>query len=252
MIHAFLDEEATRAGDRYVAFLLSLRAVLNASLAVRPEDNRAFDAIRRGAAEVAEVFLENEAERFANAMETAQERAVEQARSDVLSDAPTKEIALQDYGDELLAWYASELRAQIERDVNVLIQKRRELVLAAQTTARSRGKDLNHAYLQVIASGRESVSFYFTDRSGRKYPSQKYVRQLTRHALLTFAVESYVLEAASFGVERVYVTHPDNNNSYSGETVTLVGEPNVLSLADIREEVFHPNSNAFLTTDPAA
>ena len=248
MIAALLDEGATKAGDRYVNFLLSLRSVLNSSLKVRAEDARAFAAIRSGAYEVAQVFLDAELEHLEVALEDARERALELARDEVLSDDPTTEIAVTDYLEELLTWFRMELRSQIERDVNVLIAKRRELALAAATSAWSRGRDVQAAFENLIASGREKVDFYFTDRSGRRYPAQKFYRQLFRHAALTFAVETFVMEVAAFGVDTVFVAHPDHNNSFHGEAVSLVGDANVLSLADIRDDVFHPNSNAFLTT----
>lgn len=248
MIAPVLDEISTGAGDRYVSFLLSLRGVLGVALKTRPDDMRAFGEIRTGAYAVAEVYLASEVDHFADALQRVQKAAVDAVRAEVLSDDPVTDIELEDYADELLTWFRLELRAQIERDVNVIVSKRRELVLAATTASWSRRRDLNTAYLQLQSARRESVDFYFTDRTGRRYPSQKYVRQLVRHALLNFACESFVLEAASFGVDTVFVDHPDRNNSHNGEAISLVGAANMLSLSDIRDEAFHPNSNAFLTT----
>jgi hypothetical protein len=250
VITVLLDEEATKAGDRYVNFLLSLRSVLNASLKMRPDDARAFGSIRDGAYAIAEVFLQTESDLIENALKTVRELAVARAREEVLSDTPATDFVLEDYSDELVLWFRSELRAQIERDVNVLVSKRRELSLAATMGSWGRGRDMMGAYEALLSAGRETVVFYFTDRAGRRYPSQKYYRQLVRHSLLTLAVESYALEVSSLGVETVYVDHPDKNNSYTGKAVTLVGKSNVLSLADIRDEVFHPNSVAFLSTQP--
>lgn len=252
MIAPFLDDHATRAGERYVNFLLSLRSVLNASLKVNVRDARVFNDIRAGAAEVADTFIDGELDHLEGALNNARRIAVERARREMLTGAPAKEVELQDYAEELFRWFEDELRAQVARDTNVLVQKRRELAIAATTNSWGRGRSVDLAFANLIAQGREKVDFYFTDRSGRRYPSQKFYRQLVRHALLTYATETFVLEASSMGAETVFIDHPEKNNSYAGTRLTLVGDPNMLSLADVQDEAFHPNSIAFVTTiDPA-
>lgn len=246
MISTLLDEASTKAGERYVNFLMSLRGVLGTSLSSRPDDMRAFEQIRAGAYSVAEVFLEQEEERFAMDLLSAQERAEELVQSDALGRYDGSAGALSDYSEELVVWFRQELRAQIERDVNTLVAKRRELILEAAVRSRSSRLDMMESYLELIRNGREKVDFYFKDRSGRRYPSQKFVRQLYRHGMLTVAVEVYALEAADMGFSELEIITRDSNNSYSGQRITLSAEPGMLKLSDVRDEVFHPNSNSFI------
>lgn len=248
MIAPFLDEEATKAGERYVAFLLSLRGILSVSLTTPVNDVRAFDAIRRGAHEAAERFIQTEVSLVDYALDQAQERAVAAIVAEVIDGPRPATYATEDYSSELLTWFRQELRAQVERDINSLVQQRRQIALAAVTTARTTGADPNHVMQSMVSQGRGGVSFMFTDRAGKRYPSQKFYRQLVRHTLLTFAVESAATEAASFLFHTVYISHPDKNHAYDGEAISLVEAPNMLSLADVRDDVFHPNSTAFLTT----
>lgn len=246
MISQLLDEASTRAGERYVNFLMSLRGVLGASLSSRPDDMRAFNQIRAGAYAVAETFLRDEEERFATDLLTAQERSEELAQTDALGRYSGSAGALSDYSEELVTWFRQELRAQIERDVNTLVAKRRELVLEASVKARSTNFDLMASYLDLIRNGRERVDFYFKDRAGRRYPSQKFVRQLYRHGMLTVAVEVYALEVADMGYTTVEIITRDSNNSYNGKRISLSAAPDMLKLSDVRDEVFHPNSNSFI------
>lgn len=245
MIGVILDSLSVKAGERYVNFLLSLRGVLSASSGVPVKDNRAFANIRMGSYEVAQTFMESEVEFFERDLQSLQDRARALAQSDVLSGAPSKTLVLSDYADELVTWFRQELRSQIERDINTAVQKRREIALDATLMARSKGYSEEVAY-QLASSRRGGVNFYFKDRAGRKYPSQKFIRQLYRQGLITIAIESYALEAAAYGVAELEIVHPDNNHGYVGERITLVEKPNMLTLAEVRDEVFHPNSNAFL------
>jgi len=246
MISTFLDDRSERAGERYVAFLLSLRGVLGASLSTRPDDHRVFEQIRSGAYEVASTFIDSEEDRFASDLEDAQERARTLVQEHAVG-GPLKSVTdLLDFSDELATWFRQELRAQIERDVNVLVQKRRELVLQASMNAKSSRVDLMTAYLDLIRMGRQKVDFFFTDRAGRRYPSQRFARQLFRQGLLTFALESYAIEGVALGVELVEVETSDPKNSFSGRILALAEHADFQTLSEVRDEIFHPNSNSFI------
>lgn len=247
MIGPLLDELSVKAGERYVNFLMSLRGVLASTRSTPPKDTRAFSAIRTGSYEVARVYMDTEIEFLDRDLNRLQEHARALVRTEVLSGPPSSTYALSDYSEEIVTWFRQELRSQIERDINSAVQKRREIILDATITSRTKGVPLLEAY-ELALTRREGVNFYFTDRSGRRYPSQKFIRQLFRHTLLTAAVETFALEAASYGVTELEITHPDKNHSFNGELITLVETPNVLTLADVRDDVFHPNSNAFLRT----
>lgn len=233
-----LDFEAAKAGERYVAFLLTLRGLYETSLLRTAIDVSAIQSISLEGAAIADQFIEREVARLDEALDLAKGAGVAAIRQTIYgsSGAPMNEG--DDYSDELLTWFRRELAVQAYRDVNTLAQARRAHALQAAFSNRA---------IRTFKGGR-GIDFLFTDRSGRKYPAQKFYRNLFRQTLLVFAVECAASDAASFGYEQVFIEHQDKNKSYTGVPITLTDNPNMLSLHEVRDEVFHPNSTAFLTT----
>lgn len=231
-----LDFQSARAGERYVAFLLSLRGLYERSMGRSAIDATAIQSIAQDGSAIADAFIEQEVARMDEDLDAAKAAGIARIRMtiDGAEDAPIYQG--DDFSDDLLVWFKRELSLQAYRDVNSLALARRAHAL--QTT-------LSNGSMRTFAV--RPIDFLFTDRSGRKYPAQKFYRNLYRQTLLVFAVESAAADAATFGYEEVFIEHRDKNKGYYGAPITLTGNPDMLSLHDVRDEVFHPNATAFLT-----
>ena len=230
-----LDFESARAGERYVAFLHTLRGLYERSFYRASHDVEAIGSIAKDGAAFAENFVEAEVRRLDETLDQAKAQGIARIRQTIEGSQGAPLPDGEDYSEELLVWFRRELAVQAFRDVNTLAFARRSHALQNASAGRMRTFAVN------------KVGFLFTDRSGRKYPAQKFYRNLYRQTLLVFAVESAAADAASFGYEEVYIDHADKNKAYMGVPITLTGNADMLSLHDVRDEVFHPNATAFLT-----
>lgn len=233
MILDLLDEAALGAEKRYRAFILALEGAFARVGGTMPQgDARAFSALRSTGTALAQHYLDEEITSLRNDLVAIHERATRAAQDDILGVSGPSDVS--EASEEYAAWFWQELGAQVWRDVNALTLARRKSDLASRVT----GSDID-------------PQFFFTDALGRRYQSTVFVPQLYRHTLVTFAVQSYAEQAASLGAETATVTHPDPEHEFQGLPVALVpgvGEGYRL-LTDILDQVFHPNSRAFLLAE---
>lgn len=221
MIADLLNTASGGAKSRYAGFLMSLRGVLATFTNTPIQDMRVFPALRVAGADLAQTFLEEERERFRSDLWDVQQTVAGAAHQDM--EANPQEPVWSEQGEEYANWYAQEVGAQAWRDINAL------------TVARRRGID---------------PSFVFLDRSSRAFQADGHVQQLYRHGLLSFGVGTYADVASDLGAETVTVTHPEADHPHNGMALRLTEEGEQPSLNDVLDQVFHPNSRAFLTTEP--
>lgn len=227
-------EVSAQASERYQAVLTTFRGMLFAYLNESFSASRASE-LRSNAVDIGKMFfrseqaiIEEELHRTAlDALWTVEDQIGVQ-RSKEVSD--TFSAFLTQHMDYL----ESELRAQLSRDVEMLVRRFREVALEKHLGAAAR--------LDVGGVSR----FHFRDRVGRLYPSQKFVRSVWRHSLVMVGAEFFALEAADRGYSEIEVVSQDKSSRWTGLKIGLSDASPEPSFSDVRDEVFHPQTQITL------
>jgi hypothetical protein len=243
---AALTRIAERASGRYSLLLAGFRDGLERVIGSHsPGTDRARRRLREEVYGYARVYLGEE---------------VPMLREEILAiglggmeatDAAIGGVTRQGRGDdidahlaELAADLETALRLQIERDVSLTMRALRDTALAGAIGKRlgpSRG-----ARGGAAASRRAALSglvFEFVDRGGRRWPSPRHVRVLWRQALVLAWNETALLRMAELGIAAAEVNHPDPQHGETGRRFAVADGG---FWQELRSEVFHPNSNAWL------
>lgn len=199
----------------------------------------------RQAQNVISVYYEAEARHVSEAIVQIALRAVTDAGKaltgpDAAPELPKAVIAhLSDIEDIL----KQDIARQTQRDIDTIRGKFKGVLLQANLNKMvNGGKRLNHL-MGVFASDTTDLNFWFTDRSNRRWPSQKFIRTVWRQALLTVYNESYLMVLAAAGEAFAEVEADSPSDRFAGMVFGIDSqgaEPNYIS---IKDEVFHPNSN---------
>lgn len=143
------------------------------------------------------------------------------------------------------------LAAQAERDVMSMAQQMQTTALRVDLYARSGRHTPSSAAAAVMIEDSQAPAFRFIDRAGRAYKSTKHIRDLYRQHLLNIYNEVYMDVVAEHGWETVQISHPEPNFKWSGVEVMIVsGDDDRPLYYDIKDEVFHPSSQATITIAP--
>lgn len=236
-------EIAAQAGERYVQVLDTFRSLLFSAQA-QPFTNARANRLRTAALDIGRSFLSTEKDHIWTALsETAQETlrtAQEDVRVSPQSDVPEEYDAFLEQSESFLV---TELGAQLTRDAESLVVRYRQFAVEADLARKTSGSNLRSAIAAVGAQASDRTKFQFRDRGGRLYASQKFVRTVWRQALLAVGAEFYLLEAAARGATKIEIIHPDVSSAWHGHEIDLT---DTASFLDIRDEAFHPQSNAIL------
>jgi hypothetical protein len=241
-IAAFIDQ----AGERYANFLNILRSQVDVVMRRGPTDQQLRDeavAVASGAARQwagYEQGLLNEA-----AMGVAL-HAWQQAHEDMELPIPT---ALEDHLAfifESVAYITRLLAAQADRDVVAMAQLIRNNAMRVDLNMRA-GQTASQAASAVLAEDNSNPAFRFTDRTGRNYKSSKHIRDVVRQSLVNIYNEVYMTAAFEHGHDTVQITHPDQNYKWFGKDVAIVSGRDLPTFYEIRDEVFHPSTEARVT-----
>lgn len=236
-------QAAELAASRYQVVLQAMRSLLFNSMAA-PFSQRSAQELRANAISIGETYFRTERDIVEQGLRTAATDSIKTAQTDIavsttstLSDV--QEALLEQSVDYLL----TAIRAQLLRDVETLVQRYREFSIEAQIGAYAAGHTGSNVRLGY---DQDRVRFYFTDRAGRLYPSQKHIRTVWRQTLVTLSAEFYLLEAAERGCKACLVEHPDPDSRWAGFEISLTGSRDASSFIDVRDDIFHPNSNSIL------
>lgn len=241
-----IDGFATGASERYVALLNSYREALRASLQQNPKDVRTRQYLRKTAMDRSLSFREAELEMLSEQITAAVSLGGEHAAEDLGLAAAADDGLTADYIDHLVEHATTELTSQIQRDLAQTMHHFQEFQLEVVMQQRNAGLPDHEAHFRAFTQANGRVSFFFKDRAGRRHMSQKFVRTMTRHTLLIGYLESYALHAAAYGARHMEVVHPDQNSEAHGIEVGFRRDQGLPLVSDLKEEVFHPNSNASL------
>lgn len=248
MIQNRFTGEADAAGQRYVGMIAAWRGIYERAIAGDIGSPRSLRALSEQAYEIARVYLDAERKLLAAAFDGI----ALQARIDVLNDAVAVDDAQNSEGrvSELLSasesYALNEIVVQIERDVAFIVRQARNAALSIELTARSLGVSRQAAQIQYRARGAGDLRFYFNDRVGRKWPSQKFVRAVVRGSLLDLYNQTVMATLIEAGVDTAKVRHADPASKWHDFEITLVPARDMPIYEEIREEAFHANSDAVL------
>lgn len=243
-----LDFHATQAGSRYVDFLNTLRLFTTSAMRRDPTDARVKATMKRTAIDRARSFKQDELEIFEFALEDIIREARELLSEDIqatggLLDLPDSVVA---YVDELSAFYETEITSQLQRDISQAANKLNEFALEVFMVRQQPFETHQGAHVKALIDTSEQIRFFFKDRTGRRHASQKFVRSVFRQTLLMAGLHTYAIEAMMAGADHLEVTHPAMKAGVYGVKVGFRREQGFPLIADLKDEVFHPNSRAFV------
>lgn len=245
-MHSAMDSYAMGASERYLGLLNEHRDALRQVMLRRRVDARGRNILRQQLLTRSQEFRETEIAMLTMALSEWLETARSKVMSDLgLTSAGAEVVPVQDYQDKLIEFASTELTSQIQRDMAQALRHLEEFSLEV-FMHRQRGVTEDEAIANAVINGRARHQFFFSDRSGRRHPSQKFIRTLMRHTLLVGFVEVYALHAAAFGADHMLVEHPDKEATHAGMKVGITRENGLPLVSDLKDEVFHPNSNASL------
>jgi hypothetical protein len=121
-------------------------------------------------------------------------------------------------------------------EAQIVSQMMRDIAVADQAIGQARLTGQN------LKGGYKSPAFMFYDRLGRQTPSARFVRGLWRMTLISAHNETVLEHIIAAGQSRAAVLH----DVKATEIITIYDDPVLRSYVDVREELFHPNSNAYL------
>jgi hypothetical protein len=111
---------------------------------------------------------------------------------------------------------------------------------------------MSQAAAAVMLEDNGGPMFRFMDRAGRNYKSSKGVRDTIRLHLINAYNELYMAAVFEHGHDIVQITHPDPNYKWFGKQVAIVSGRDLPTFYEVRDEIFHPSSEARLTLSVGA
>lgn len=158
-------------------------------------------------------------------------------------DAPE---ALSAHEIDAQSYLTHEITIQIERDIAFLKQALRRTMLQVALAARAKDIPLRAALTQHRIGDVAELSFFFHDRRNQKWAAEKFIRAIWRQSLLSLYNETVLLVLADHGQQTAEVNHLDVKAESHGLQVAMSAASALPTYAEIRNEVFHPNSDAIL------
>lgn len=248
-----LSHEADQAARRYAALVEVWRGVYAGAVSAADFGSaRALARAREAAHAAARTYLETERALITVTLPGVAHEAHRNARVAArVSDA----LALPEPTGELLSatqsYLESELAAQVARDIALLLRRLRGAALEIGLAAQVQGTPFRTAAIQWCAHRGDTLRFHVADRRGRKWPSQSFVRAAWRQTLLDVYNLSVLETLAEQGIDHAVVRHPSPDGAVDGLVVALLPGTDHATYAEIRDEVFHPNSDAVLARPEA-
>lgn len=243
-----IDRDAAAAGERYIAFLRVLNGLEQSALS-RP------DALMPRAVQRLQADMESVGD-DAGTMEEARLRAaldtiVARGYSDAFVQADTGEIEHAEMAemivDEGSDFGSEEIDAQIVRDIAQMMRRHRKRGMEAQMHADSNRTSFVAALNEMrVDTALDRAKTWFTDRAGRRIPSQKHIKRLWGQILRDGYLQAFAAGTALTGAHTARIVHPDPGSRAFGHVVYLDGrKPDLAGYADI----FHPNARATLVSE---
>lgn len=245
-----ITELAEQSVARYGRFLNVLRSQFEVTVRFI-NDEVSFDQHRQEALSVARGELRSfEVSEQAELNEDSADIA-RLARSDARTDAGLKSDSIPDEFADFIFQAAfltvTVLDAQARRDIMSMMQGLQETYQRVDLYQRVGNRSRISAVAAVIQENNINPKFQFVDRIGRRYKSSKHIRATYRAHLLNVYNEIYMATAAELGYSTLFIDHPNVDYKWYAEEISISPDvTNIPSYQDIKDEVFHPSSQAQL------
>jgi hypothetical protein len=221
---------------RYTSFLETILSAYNRTILSADITARSIDTFKKEVANIHKHYLEREIKELVSAYEKLK----------TMIDLDTQQVAVSVTADDEWATYLSEntnflydaIKLQSSKDVLYVNNFLRAKVLQVMSM-----NDYQVAYNLVF--NHRDLSFYYTDKLGRKINSVKYMRTAARDYLVKNYNDLVAGSAILNGIEEVVIENVDKNHEHNGKVIAVTGNDGV-NYFDIREDIFHPNSNSIV------
>jgi len=250
LINNLFTERAAASVRRYGAFLEALRNQATAIMLSNPLAHSERQRARNSAYDAAKQFTGWEHTELTEDAQNVATSAYQQARDDLgLPRVDGIDARFEEFLFESANYAARLIAAQVDRDVVSMSQHILRQAQRIDLYVRGGTHTPVSAAAQIVMDDQQVPMFRFQDRLGRKFKSRKHIRDIYRAHLLNLYNEVYMDVIAEHGRSTAFITHPDPNYKWFGKEVAITPEApgNLPLIYDIRDEVFHPSSNATLT-----
>jgi hypothetical protein len=163
-----------------------------------------------------------------------------------VTDSSELPDAVDEHVSAFIEHLTSVLSIQIERDIATLKKTLQQTILGVTLAAAAQRLPLRTALIQHRIAANTDIKFGFTDRRSAKWPARRYVRTIWRHDLIALYNDVVLMTLANAGVDTAEVRHTDTSSDMHGLKISIVDNTDLPTLADIRDEAFHPNAEAIL------
>lgn len=244
----FISGEADLAADRYGAMIQAFRGMYSRAL-----DQSHFGSPKQmtdvsvGAYAIAGVYLNAEWQLITDAS-TAVALEAQRATLEELSAASSDDLsqAVSEHADQSDVQLSQEISIQIERDISFLRTSLQRTVLSVNMSARAQQLPARTALMQLRISPANELNFLFIDRGATKWPAQRFIRAVWRQHLLAVYNETVLLTLTDHGIDTAEIAHTDPKAPVNGMEISVNAGSALPTYAEIRNEIFHPNSEAIL------
>lgn len=249
-MHMEFTERSNEAVERYAVFLNILRSQADNVFRRGPTDERLRNEAEAVAQGAARSYLERETDEVLSDIAEVAGRAHSTALEDLSMVPEPMSDRLREFTEDSAYYIARILAAQAERDVVTMAQHNQQTALRIDRYVRSGRHSPSTAAAQVMIEDNNSPAFRFIDRMGRKYKASKHIRDIYRQALINVYNEVYADTVADYGRDTVFVNHPDPSYKWHRAELVIVTGARADELPlyyDLRDEIFHPSSQATIT-----
>lgn len=192
-------------------------------------------------------YLATEAVEIQDAMISVAKEALTATHAELsIEDSDEIPDAVDEHVSAFIEHLVSELAIQIERDIATLKKALQQTILGVTLAAAAQRLPLRTALIQHRIAMNTDIVFGFTDRKSVKWPARRYIRTIWRHDLLALYNDVVLMTLADAGVDTAHVRHTDPSSHVHGLQISIVDNTELPTLADIRDQTFHPNANAVL------
>ncbi len=247
-ITQIMTAEAEAAAVRYGTVVDAWRMIYQREMDVSDfGSSRQMNRVVEQAYTIGRQFLDTETLEIEKSSESIVREALRATSADLATPfADEMSEAVSDHLRDAENYLQHELTVQIERDIAFLQQSLRKAALQVSIGARAQNVPIRVALMQYRIGNTSELHFFFHDRRNQKWPSRKFVRAVWRHHLLSLYNETVLMTLADYGQDMAIVIHANPDADSHGLVISMSSGTALPTYLEIRNEIFHPNSDAIV------
>ena len=221
---------------RYTHFLETILSAYNRTILSADLTARSMESFKKEVGNIHKQYLEREIDELVKIYDKVKEMVNLDTESNSVHVTEDEEWAT--YLTENTNFLYDAIKIQSSKDILYINNFLRSKVLQVISL-----NDYQVAYNLVF--NQRDLSFYYTDKLGRKINSVKYIRTATRDYLVKNYNDLIAGSAILNGIDVLTIENVDRNHEHNGKVIAVKGDDGV-NYFDVREDIFHPNSNSVL------